>query len=116
MRRLRRTAAPPRGAASLRLRWRSCVFRAPRLTAAPAHPRPQVFSKPARPTAREVEKALRVQCDERGFSVPGIHTPIHPASPAVRVWTGYMLVLTLTYVACARPLPAAPRRLSASRD
>jgi voltage-gated potassium channel Kch len=81
-----------------------------RVTAAflsPAHaaqPSAQVFSKPSRPTPRQIERALQPTCDASGWSIPGVHTPIHPASLAVRAWTAWMLVLTLTYVAFVMPI------------
>jgi potassium voltage-gated channel Eag-related subfamily H protein 8 len=37
-------------------------------------------------------------------SVPGVTCTIHPASPPVRLWTAYMLVLTCTYVAFLEPI------------
>jgi len=68
-------------------------------------PRPgQVFNRAPKASREEVQRALRPQWSGSLLSIPGVTNVLHPASPPVRLWTAYMLVLTCTYVAFLEPI------------
>lgn len=64
----------------------------------------KVFQAAPRASASDVERSLAVTCDSRGLNLPGLTCAVHPATTAVRLWTTWMLVLTLTYCAFAEPV------------
>lgn len=63
------------------------------------------FQRAPRPSAREEAASLGVVWSEDdGLRVPGWHGSLHPASAFVRVWSGWMLFLTLFYCAFVEPV------------